>query len=657
MRLGGPRPRRGDAGPPSRARRRPGGRTRSGAALEEPAPLCRGSPSTRTSQPSWSGRAPARAPSPTRRASLCCGRRTRGRLYREAFVASLSWLLSEPALLFADAARPEEKPVLVPLAIRLVRERADVRRLSPRSRRPARGGRSRAAGRLGDGVPPALRPRRRRAPPPAREGRPPGAQGAGRRTVRNGGRRRAFRVWRLAPVVLGAHEAAGGLDALSRGGHGPGPGRARLLGADASPLRMGRDRSAGARGAADGRARRRFGASRPREARARARRPLRRDGRSPGRARRRARGGPPRRISRRVRDAALAALADLAPRLAAVEPGLGKPLESTRDNLRFAFDKLLEPDPRGGGPRERGRGPAAAPSRRFARAGRSSRGTRLRSAPVASPVRTRGPRRAPEAAAPLGRRGPAGDRAVNERETVDVLAIGAHPDDVELGCGGTLAQLARRGRRVGILHLTRGEAGTRGTTAERAARGGRGGARSRRPALDFLDWGDGACAPAAEEEDQLIADPAPARPRAGARAARRRPPPRPRPRPPPGRRRLLLRRPGAPGTGARRTGRGALHLHAARPFEPTFVVDVTATWAARCGARSARSQSQSATPASTEPATKISSREFRVGVEGRARHFGRLIGAELGEPFWSRPPLAVADPLAPSRFAPGLRSR
>lgn len=52
-----------------------------------------------------------------------------GRTFREAFVASLSWLLSEPSLLFADAARAEEKPALVPLAARLVRERAQVRRL------------------------------------------------------------------------------------------------------------------------------------------------------------------------------------------------------------------------------------------------------------------------------------------------------------------------------------------------------------------------------------------------------------------------------------------------------------------------------------------------------------------------------------------------
>ena len=57
------------------------------------------------------------------------GRAHAGATYREAFVVSLSWLLDEPALLFADAARAEEKPALVPLASRLVRERAEVRRL------------------------------------------------------------------------------------------------------------------------------------------------------------------------------------------------------------------------------------------------------------------------------------------------------------------------------------------------------------------------------------------------------------------------------------------------------------------------------------------------------------------------------------------------
>jgi bacillithiol biosynthesis deacetylase BshB1 len=45
----------------------------------------------------------------------------------------------------------------------------------------------------------------------------------------------------------------------------------------------------------------------------------------------------------------------------------------------------------------------------------------------------------------------------------DILAIGAHPDDVELGCGATLAKEVFNGKKVGIIDLTRGELGTRGT--------------------------------------------------------------------------------------------------------------------------------------------------------------------------------------------------
>lgn len=46
---------------------------------------------------------------------------------------------------------------------------------------------------------------------------------------------------------------------------------------------------------------------------------------------------------------------------------------------------------------------------------------------------------------------------------IDILAIGAHPDDVELGCGATLAKEISHGKKVGLLDLTRGELGTRGT--------------------------------------------------------------------------------------------------------------------------------------------------------------------------------------------------
>jgi len=50
---------------------------------------------------------------------------------------------------------------------------------------------------------------------------------------------------------------------------------------------------------------------------------------------------------------------------------------------------------------------------------------------------------------------------------LDILAFGAHPDDVELGCGGTIAKEVASGKKVGIVDLTRGELGTRGTAATR----------------------------------------------------------------------------------------------------------------------------------------------------------------------------------------------
>lgn len=50
---------------------------------------------------------------------------------------------------------------------------------------------------------------------------------------------------------------------------------------------------------------------------------------------------------------------------------------------------------------------------------------------------------------------------------LDILAIGSHPDDVELSCSGTIAKEVDRGKKVGILDLTRGELGTRGTAETR----------------------------------------------------------------------------------------------------------------------------------------------------------------------------------------------
>jgi N-acetylglucosamine malate deacetylase 1 len=57
--------------------------------------------------------------------------------------------------------------------------------------------------------------------------------------------------------------------------------------------------------------------------------------------------------------------------------------------------------------------------------------------------------------------------------TVDILAIAAHRDDVELTCGGALIKAAARGQRTAIVDLTQGEMGTRGSAEIRAAEASR----------------------------------------------------------------------------------------------------------------------------------------------------------------------------------------
>ena len=245
---------------------------------------------------------------------------------------------------------------------------------------------------------------------------------------------------------------------------------------------------------------------------------------------------------------------------------------------------------------------------------------------------------------------------------LDVLAIGAHPDDVELACGGTVARLAREGRRVGILHQTRGEAGTRGTAEERLAEAERAAAELGASDLAFLDCGDGGLRTGPAEEDALIEVLRAWRPEVVLG-------------PPPADRhpdharsyRLVeaacfyagLARRGSPGDpGSRGPHRPAAFFSYMQhdSFAASFVVDVTEVWEAKLRALAAyRTQLYPLDRAAGEddddgeegaeaaPVTKVSTREFALAVEGRARHFGGLIGAELGEPFWSARPLAVAD--------------
>jgi bacillithiol biosynthesis deacetylase BshB1 len=236
---------------------------------------------------------------------------------------------------------------------------------------------------------------------------------------------------------------------------------------------------------------------------------------------------------------------------------------------------------------------------------------------------------------------------------LDVLAIGPHPDDVELACGGTLALLSAAGRKTGILHLTRGEAGTRGSEAERIDEAQRAGSALGVEVVDFLDCGDGALRMGRAEEDALIEKIRLYRPEMVLG-------PPPRDRHPDHRRSHKLVEAAAfyAGLAGRVTSEGRdsePHRPAAvfnymqhDTFEPRFIVDVTSAWETKLEALAAYEsqlhQEGADSQARDEPMTKIASREFREAVEGRARHFGMLIGAEFGEPFGSRQPVAVADP-------------
>ena len=228
---------------------------------------------------------------------------------------------------------------------------------------------------------------------------------------------------------------------------------------------------------------------------------------------------------------------------------------------------------------------------------------------------------------------------------LDVLAIGSHPDDVELGCGGTLALLARQGKKTGILHLTLGERGTRGTVEERQ-REAEDAARVLGAAeVGFLDCGDGAFRTGEAEEDALIECLREWRPDLILA-------PSPSDRHPDHHRASQLIQSASfyaglknrhPGAGPPFRPGAVFSYMQHDPFEPSFIVDVSSVWKTKLEALSAYRSQLYQGPDQKGAQTKVASREFSLAVEGRARHFGLMINVELGEPFWSRLPLAVGD--------------
>lgn len=230
---------------------------------------------------------------------------------------------------------------------------------------------------------------------------------------------------------------------------------------------------------------------------------------------------------------------------------------------------------------------------------------------------------------------------------VDVLAFGAHPDDIELAVGGTLLVLKQLGYRTGAVDATRGELGTRGTADVRAEECK---AASKLLQLDTrrnLGLPDGSVMDDATSRAsviQVIRELQPTvviAPRSDdlhpdhARLAR------------------LVKEATFFAGVAKHTPTLPPHRPRAiwqypshSQFTPSFIVDITATFEQkRQAALAYRSQFHDA--ASTEPATYISRKEFWSWWEGRARHYGNLIGVEFGEPFLVDAPLKLDDPMKP----------
>ncbi|HEY9166371.1 MAG TPA: bacillithiol biosynthesis deacetylase BshB1 [Candidatus Kryptonia bacterium] len=224
------------------------------------------------------------------------------------------------------------------------------------------------------------------------------------------------------------------------------------------------------------------------------------------------------------------------------------------------------------------------------------------------------------------------------------LAFGAHPDDVEMSCGGTLALLYRNGRQFGIVDFTKGEMGTRGN-AEIRSREAKDAAKilgaevrvnlgvsdsnielSRRNLLKVVEVmrkyrPEIVFAPYREERHpdhvhvhELVND---AMFYSGLRKLKT-------------------------GNLAAYRPRRAFYYLQHRQFTPTVYVDITHDFDTKVAAIKAH-KSQFYNPDSKDPETSLSTPEFMEYLLGRMRYFGRMAGVRYAEPFWTYEPVTLTN--------------
>lgn len=225
---------------------------------------------------------------------------------------------------------------------------------------------------------------------------------------------------------------------------------------------------------------------------------------------------------------------------------------------------------------------------------------------------------------------------------LDILALAAHPDDAELGCGGTIIKHIKAGLKVGVVDLTRGELGTRGTPEQRDAEAAASAKIMGLSVRSNLGLPDGFFQNKEEHQLKVVAAIRTYQPDivlANARYDRH---------PDHGKGSDIaytscflsglskVKTTDAEGKPQQAWRPKALyHYIQSQLITPDFVVDISGEWEQKMAAIKAY-KSQFFDPSSQEPVTYISTPEFLRMLEARAIEMGHAIGVKYGEGFTVR---------------------